>query len=66
MLKPQYRPPFIHFEVPDIVNNDHFTSKTMQHWALEQDVHWNFYPPYQSQAVGLLERLYDVLRQVKI
>lgn len=65
ILKPQYRPHYIRFGVPD-VNTDHFTSKNMQHWTLEQGVHGTVTTLNQSQAAGLIEHHYDILKQIKV
>ena len=66
LLKPQYRPHLTHFGIPDVVKGDHFTSKNIQCWALEQGVQWNFPHPCQSQATSLTELPYGILKQDKI
>lgn len=66
ILKPQYRPHFIHCGLPDIVNSAHLTCKSIQCWALEQEFPWDFHRPYQPRATDLTEHHCDILKQVKI
>lgn len=66
ILKPQYKPHFLHCGLPDIVNSAHLTCRSIQCWAPDQEFQWDFHRSHQPWATDLTEHHCDILKQVKI
>lgn len=63
ILKPQYRPHFIHSGVPDTVKRGSFTSTNRQPWALEQVSSDDSVPVVSG--FGIKVQQYDIRSKLK-
>ena len=53
------------YGTPEVIESDqgtHFTGATVQKWAEDNNIEWQFHLPYNPTRVGLIERYNGILK----